>query len=148
MALVLCLILHVVLSNVSGLDADVWRKEIEKRLSSLEEFYVHLHKENANLQSIVLEIQCENKLLKRELKNVVERVDKCEEAILTHDDTQRTLERGSVTTESDDDLEIFSRENVNPNPRIGERAIESMGSEDENEILNIGKGQPVPRIGE
>lgn len=105
-----------------------------KRLSSLEEFYVHLHKENANLQSIVLEIQCENKLLKRELKNVVERVDKCEEAILT--------------TESDDDLEIFSRENVNPNPRIGERAIESMGSEDDNEILNIGKGQPVPRIGE
>lgn len=45
-------------------------------------------------------MQCENKLLKFELKNVVElveRVDKCEEAILTHDDTQMTLERGSVT---------------------------------------------------
>lgn len=148
MALVLCLILHVVLSNMNGLDADVWRKEIEKRLSSLEEFNVHLQKENANLRSIVSEKQCENKLLKRELKNVFERVDKCEEAILTHDDTQRTLERGSVTTESDDDLEIFSGGNVNPNSRIGERAIESMRSEDDNEILTKGKGQPVPRIGE
>lgn len=115
MALVLCLILHVVLSNMNGLDADVWRKEIEKRLSSLEEFNVHLQKENANLRSIVSEMQCENKILKRELKNVFERVDKCEEAILTHDDTQRTLERGSVTTESDDDLEIFSGGNVNLN---------------------------------
>lgn len=148
MALVLCLILHVVLSNMNGLDADVWRKEIEKRLSSLEEFNVHLQKENANLRSIVSEMQCENKLLKRELKNVFERVDKCEEAILTHDDTQRTLERGSVTTESDDDLEIFSGGNVNLNSRIGERAIESMRSEDDNEILTKGKGQPVPRIGE
>lgn len=133
---------------MNGLDADVWRKEIEKRLSSLEESNVHLQKENANLRSIVSEMQCENKLLKRELKNVFERVDKCEEAILTHDDTQRTLERGSVTTESDDDLEIFSGGNVNLNSIIGERAIESMRSEDDNEILTKGKGQPVPRIGE
>lgn len=75
MAFVLCLILYVVLSKVSGLDAEDWRKEIEKRLSSLEEFNVHLQEENANLRFIVSEIQRENKLLKRELNKVVERVD-------------------------------------------------------------------------
>lgn len=148
MAFVLCLILYVVLSKVSGLDAEDWRKEIEKRLSSLEEFNVHLQEENANLRFIVSEIQRENKLLKRELNKVVERVDKCEEAILTHDDTQRTLGRGSVTRKSNGDLKIFSKGNRHSNPRKGERSMESVGSENDNEIFIEWKGQPVPRIGE
>lgn len=146
MALILCLTLHVVLSDVSGLDVDVWR--IEKRLSSLQELNIHIQKENANLRSILSEIQRENKLLKRELKNVVERVDKCKEAILRQDDhTQRTLEKGSVTRKPDDDLEIFSGGNGHPNPRIGERAMESKGSADVIEILTKENGQPVPRLG-
>lgn len=148
MALVLCLILHVVLSKVSGLDAEDWRKEIEKRLSSLEEFNVHLQKENANLRFIVSETQHENKLLKRELNKVVERVDKCEEAILTHDDIQRTVGRGTVPRESDNDLKIFSKGNRHSNPRRGERSMELVGSENENEVFTKWKGQPVPRIGE
>lgn len=96
-------------------------------------------------------MQCENKLLKFELKNVVElveRVDKCEEAILTHDDIQRTLGRGTVTKESDDDLKIFSKGNRHSNPRRGERSMELVVSENENEVFTKWKGQPVPRIGE
>lgn len=45
MAIVLSLILQVVLSIVSGLDADDWRKKIVKRLLSLEELNVHLQEE-------------------------------------------------------------------------------------------------------
>lgn len=68
MAIVLSLILHVVLSIVSGLDADDWRKKIVKRLLSLEELNVHLQEEKKNLRSIVSEIQRENTLLKRDLQ--------------------------------------------------------------------------------
>lgn len=45
MAIVLSLILQVVLSIVSGLDADDWRKKIVKQLLSLEELNVHLQEE-------------------------------------------------------------------------------------------------------
>lgn len=101
MAVVFCLMLHLIVSTVSGLDSDVWRKEFEKRLSSLEEFNVHLQKENANLRSLISETQRENKLLNREnkhmqpeLNDLIERVNKCEEAIFRQDeDKQRTVER-------------------------------------------------------
>lgn len=72
MVLVFFLIIHVItcISTASGLDADVWRQDIEKRLSLLEEFNVHLQKENANLQFFFSEAQCENKILKCEVKDV------------------------------------------------------------------------------
>lgn len=47
MALLFCATLHVIFSIASGLDADIWREAIEKRLSSLEQFNVHLQEENA-----------------------------------------------------------------------------------------------------
>lgn len=65
MAIVLSLIPQVVLSIVSGLDADDWRKQIVKRLLSLEELMFIFRKKKKNLRSIVLEIQRENTLLKK-----------------------------------------------------------------------------------
>lgn len=55
MTVVVCLI------TVSGLDFDVWKKEIEKRLSSLEEVNVHLQEENVNLRLLISQTQRENK---------------------------------------------------------------------------------------
>lgn len=119
MTVVVCLILHLIISTVSGLDSDVWKKEIEKRLSSLEEFNVHLQEENANLRLLILETQRENKILKRELNDIVERVSKCEEVILRQgEDTHRTEETSIEAMESNDDLQISSRENQ-PSLRIG-----------------------------
>lgn len=124
MAVVFCLILHLIFSTVSGLDSDVWKKEIEKRLSSLEEFNVHLQEENANLRSLISETQRENEILKRELNDIVERVSKCEEVILKQDeDKHRTIERAMETKGLEDGLTIFSRKNGQPRPRIGELEI-------------------------
>lgn len=81
MALLFCATLHVIFSIASGLDADIWTVAIEKRLSSLEQFNVHLQEENANLRSLILETRRENELLKGELEDVVKRVSKCEEVI-------------------------------------------------------------------
>lgn len=121
MAVVFCLILHLIFSTVSGLDSDVWKKEIEKRLSSLEEFNVHLQEENANLRSLISETQRENEILERELNDIVERVSKCEEVILKQDeDKHRTIERAMETKGLEDGLTIFSRKNGQPRPRIGE----------------------------
>ncbi|XP_052679332.1 caprin-2-like isoform X3 [Crassostrea angulata] len=119
MAVVVCLILHLIISTVSGLDSDVWKKEIDKRLSSLEEFNVHLQEENANLRSLISETQRENKILKRELNNIAERVSKCEEVILRQDeDTNRSEEIFLETRESEDWSKISSRKNSQPGPRI------------------------------
>lgn len=121
MTVVVWLILHLIISTVSGLDFDVWKKEIEKRLSSLEELNVHLQEENANLRSLISETQRENKILKRELNDIVERVSKCEEVILNEDeDTHKPEETAMKTRESDDGLRIYSRENGQPGQRIGE----------------------------
>ena len=120
MAVAFCLILHLIFSTVSGLDAVVWKKEIEKRLSSLEEVNVHLQEENANLRLVISETQRENKILKRELNNIAERVSKCEEVIFRQDeDTNRTEETSLETRESDDGSKILSRKNSQPGPRIG-----------------------------
>lgn len=121
MAVVVCLILHLIISTVSGLDFDVWKKEIEKRLLSLEELNVHFQEENANLRSLISETQRENKILKRELNDLVERVSKCEEVILNEDeDTHKPEETATKTRESDDGLRIYSTENGQPGQRIGE----------------------------
>lgn len=56
-----------------------------------------------------------------ELNDLIERVNKCEEAIFRQDeDKQRTVERITGTKESDDGLKISSRGNGQPGPRIGE----------------------------
>lgn len=68
----LFLIIHVVISNVSGLDADVWRKEIEKRLSLLEGFT--FRKKMRILKFFISEAQRENKIFTIEVKDVVERL--------------------------------------------------------------------------
>lgn len=121
MALLFCATLHVIFSIASGLDADFWRVEIEKRLSSLEQFNVHLQEENANLRSLILETQRENKLLKGELEDVVKRVSKCEEVIPRQEEyTQNNVERATETRLSDDGNEVLTKGKGQPGPRIGE----------------------------
>lgn len=121
MALLFCATLHVIFSIASGLDADIWRVEIEKRLLSLEQFNVQLQEENANLRSLILETQRENKLLKGELEDVVKRVSKCEEVIpRQEEDTQNTVVRATDTRLSDDGNEVLTKGKDQPGPRIGE----------------------------
>lgn len=121
MALLFCATLHVIFSIASGLDADIWRVEIEKRLSSLEQFNVHLQEENANLRTLILETQRENKLLKGELEDVVKRVSKFEEIIpRQEEDTQNTVERATETRLSDNSNEVLTKAKGQPGPRIGE----------------------------
>lgn len=113
--------LHVIFSIASGLDADIWRVEIEKRLSSLEQFNVHLQEENANLRTLILETQRENKLLKGELEDVVKRVSKFEEIIpRQEEDIQNTVERATETRLSDNSNEVLTKAKGQPGPRIGE----------------------------
>lgn len=149
MALVLCLKLHVDLSNVSGLDADDWRKNIETRLSSLLE-----------IQCSSSERKCKpsinyfrNTTRKQTLKTWSEKRSWTRSQMwrgnsyaLWH--TYDPGKRLSDNRESNDNLKIFSTENGHPNKRWGERIMESLGLQDDNEILTEGKGQPVPRIGE
>lgn len=119
MALLFCVMLYVIFSIASGLDADIWRIEIEKRLSSLEELNVHLQKENAKFRSLISETQRENKLLKGELDDVIKRLSKCEEVISRQDeDSQNKVERATETMVSDDDNEVLTK--GHPGPRIGE----------------------------
>lgn len=67
MAIVLSIILHVVLSIVSGLDADDWRKKIVKRLLSLEELNVHLQEEKKIFDPLFQKYNAKT-LLKRDLQ--------------------------------------------------------------------------------
>lgn len=68
MAIVLSLILHVVLSIVSGLDADDWRKKNRKTVIIARGIKCSSSGRKKNLRSIVSEIQRENTLLKRDLQ--------------------------------------------------------------------------------
>lgn len=127
MALLFCATLHVIFSIASGLDADIWRVAIEKRLSSLEQFNVHLQEENANLPwcwlfySLILETRRENELLKGELEDIVKRVSKCEEVIpRQEEDTQNNVKRATETGLLDDGNEVLTKGKVQPGPRIGE----------------------------
>lgn len=123
MALLFYATLHVIFSIASGLDADFWRVEIEKRLSSLEQFNVHLQEENVNLRTLELnlETQRENKLLKGELEDVAKRVSKCKEAIpRQEEDTQNNVERATETRLSDDGNEVLTKGKGQPGPRVGE----------------------------
>lgn len=124
MALLFCATLHVIFSIASGLDADIWRVAIEKRLSSLEQFNVHLQEENANLRSLILETRRENELLKGELEDVVKRVSKCEEVIPRQEEyTQNNVERATETGLLDDGNEVLTKgkgQPGQPGPRIGE----------------------------
>lgn len=56
MIVVVCLILYLIIFIVSGLDFDVWKKEIEKWLLLLEEFNVYFFEENVNFWFFILEI--------------------------------------------------------------------------------------------
>lgn len=121
MALLFCATLHVIFSIASGLDADIWTVAIEKRLSSLEQFNVHLQEENANLRSLILETRRENELLKGELEDVVKRVSKCEEVIpRQEEDTQNNVKRATETGLLDDGNEVLTKGKGQPGPRIGE----------------------------
>lgn len=115
-----CATLHVIFSIASGLDADIWTVAIEKRLSSLEQFNVHLQEENANLRSLILETRRENELLKGELEEV-KRVSKCEEVIPRQEEyTQNNVERATETGLLDDGNEVLTKGKGQPGPRIGE----------------------------
>lgn len=99
MVSVFFLIIHVIVSTVNGLDADVWREKNEKRLLLLEKFT--LRKKMRIFKFFISEAQREKKIFKLEVKDVVERlkdvsehVNKCEEAIPRQDeDKERNLER-------------------------------------------------------
>lgn len=90
-------------------------------MSSLEQFNVHLQEENANLRSLILETQRENKLLKGELEDVAKRVSKCKEVIpRQEEDTQNNVERATETRLSDDGNEVLTKGKGQPGPRVGE----------------------------
>ena len=99
MSYVHCLML-IIFSVVSGSEENSWREEIEKRLSYLEESNIHLQKQNEELKAIVLDAQHQNKLLKSELEDLDERVNKCEG--LNHRQsvkTERVLQKNEVQSE-------------------------------------------------
>lgn len=76
MAIILLLITTV--SVVSGANPDDWREELERRLSLVEESNAHLRIENEKLNSLVLNIQRENREIKRDFKDLREQLDNCE----------------------------------------------------------------------
>lgn len=76
MAIILLLITTV--SVVSGANPDGWREELERRLSLVEESNAHLRNENEKLNSMVLNIQRENREIKRDFKDLREQLDNCE----------------------------------------------------------------------
>ena len=120
MSYVHCLML-IIFSVVSGSEENSWREEIEKRLSYLEESNIHLQKQNEELKAIVLDAQHQNKLLKSELEDLGERVNKCEG--LNH--------RQSVKTE-----------------RVLQKMKSKVKANDDSVTVYNGRNQPVPRIGE
>ena len=115
-----CLML-IILTAASGSEENSWRKEIEKRLSVLEESNIQLQKENKELKALILNFQHEKKRLKSELEDLRERVSNCEGLI----------HRENV------DTEIVSQ-NMETN----------VGANDDSVTFYNGRNQPVPRIGE
>ena len=114
-----CLML-IIFTAASGSEENSWRKEIEKRLSVLEESNVQLKKENVELKALVLHTQHENKRLKSELEDIKERVSNCEGLIHRQDEDTGII---SQTMESmvgtNDDAVTFYSERNQPIPRIG-----------------------------
>ena len=115
-----CLML-IFFTAASGSEENSWRKEIEKRLSVLEESNIQLKKENKELKALILNFQHEKKRLKSELEDLRERVSNCEGLI----------HRQNV------DTEIVSQ-NMETN----------VGANDDSVTFYNGRNQSVPRIGE
>jgi hypothetical protein len=95
MAIILLLI--TTLSVVSGSNSDGWREELEKRLSVIEESNAHLRNENERLNSLVLDIQRENREIKRKMRGLREQLTNCETVSGTEDAQQ------------EEEVEIFSQ---------------------------------------
>ena len=110
----------IILTAASGSEENSWRKEIEKRLSVLEEYNIQLQKENKELKALILNSQHENKRLNSELEDIKERVSNCEGLIHRQDEDTGII---SQTMESmvgtNDDAVTFYSERNQPTPRIG-----------------------------
>ena len=115
-----CLML-IIFTAASGSEENSWRKEIEKRLSVLEESNIQLKKENKELKALILNSQQENKRLKNELENLRERVSNFEGLI----------HRQNVDTEI-----------------VSLKMETDVGANDDSVTFYNGRNQPVPRIGE
>ena len=120
MSYVFCLML-IIFTAVSGSDDNSWKKEIEKRLSVLEESNIQLKKENEELKALVLDFQHENRRLKSELKDLGKRVSNYDG--------------------------FFHRQNVD-SERVSQTMKSDLKTNDDYVTFYSGRNQPVPRIGE
>ena len=115
-----CLML-IILTAASGSEENSWRKEIEKRLSVLEESNIQLKKENKELKALILNSQHENKRLKNELENLRERVSNFEGLIHRQNvDTEIVSLKMETDVGANDDSVTYFNGGNQPVPRIGE----------------------------